>query len=184
MAFLFLKVPHETARLLHDVEVPGEKSHIEEMHITLLYLGKGIPFINIAKAMMVCHEVLEHQQPFLMRISKISTFPENPDDGVPIICPVESPELMIFQKTLANEFNKFGLEYDKKFPDFKPHVTLAYDKNSDFKESPLPMPMIWAAQSMSIWGGDRGDGPAEINMPFTLTKISKAAAKITQIGWV
>jgi 2'-5' RNA ligase len=184
MGFLFLKVPHETARLLQTVEVPGNKQPIDEMHITLLYMGKGQSIIDVAKAMVAAYEVTSKQPPFLASVKQISSFPANPDDGVPIICPVESPELVTFRANLAAQFDRLGLNYSKKY-EYHPHVTISYitdpEKQKETHSAPLPQPISWLISDMSIWSGDRGEGPAAISMPFTLKPLAQIAARIAGV---
>ena len=180
MAFLFIKVPHETARLFSDIEVPGEKQPIDEMHITLCYLGKGVSTVDVAKAMVVAHTISSHQAPFSVSVKEISSFPANPDDGVPIICPIQSPELLQFRAKLAAAFDQYGIEYSKKY-EYRPHMTLAYvtDPKQQSMTYNAPMSQVtWPVQEISLWGGDKGEGVVAISLPFKLDPLAKMAARL------
>jgi 2'-5' RNA ligase len=95
MAFLGIRIPHETGRLLSKIEVPGEKTSTSEMHITLLYLGDEWPISEISKAMEAAFDIVSKTKPFTAEMNKVSHFPKNPhdQDKYPIITRVESKEL-------------------------------------------------------------------------------------------
>lgn len=93
MAFLGLKVPHETVRLLGQIKVEGEKVDLSEMHITLMYLGKGLPIEAITAATEVAFAVTSKTRPFTVRTELVTSFPRNPDAGIPIIARIESDAL-------------------------------------------------------------------------------------------
>lgn len=183
MAFVGLKVPHDAARLLEAVEVPGERLSASDMHITILYLGKKLPIVQVAKAMVACNEVTKGQVPFELGLSEVSSFSKNPDDGFPVICPVESPALHAFRDALKARFKSLGVPFNEKFPEYKPHVTMGYVKDvpegADFAyAAPLPGPLSFTAMELTIWGGDKGDGQVHIGLPFVLSPIEKMASRV------
>lgn len=173
MAFLGLQVPHETGRLLSEIDVPGERESVESFHITLLYLGEKVPMETVAKAMVVTEGVTASTTPFTVRTRLVTCFPKN-EAGVPIICRVESDALHEFRAELAAAFDREGIEYSKRFPEYKPHVTLAYSDELIFDES---IPTVeWGAHESVLWAGDRADGRLTITFPFSLH-----APKVTSI---
>jgi 2'-5' RNA ligase len=186
VAFIGLRVPHDAARLLEAIEVPGERLSASDMHITILYLGKNVPVIQIAKAMVVAAQATSQQVPFNIMLSNINSFPRNAEDGYPIICPVDSPELHSFRNSLKESFQKYRVPFVDNWPEFKPHITLSYlkdvEEDTDFKlDQPLPGPLSFTALELTIWGGDKGDGKIHVGLPFVLSPIARAAARVAKI---
>lgn len=165
MAFLGITVPHETARLLSEIEVPGDPEPPDQFHITLLYLGDNIPMATIAEAMKATYEVTSDTRPFSVKTELLTCFPGG-EDGVPVICKIESPALMVFRARLAEAFDQAGIEYSKRFPEFKPHMTLAYAPEP-IVEQVIP-PVEWGAHGAVLWAGDKADGRLTITFPFSL----------------
>jgi len=165
MSFIGLKCPHEVGRLLHAVEVPGSKVPIDSYHVTLLYLGKDVPIEMIGKAIVAATEVAAASKPFRCTLTHATCFPKN-EDGVPVICPVTSPELHDLNTTLKAAFDAAGVEYSNKYPEYKPHLTLSYAEETiedqDFG------PLEWSAYEMVLWGGDAGDDRLATNFPFAM----------------
>jgi len=165
MAMIGLRVPADAARLLASVDVPGEKIQRHHAHVTIHMLGDDVPMEQIGKAIIAAHSVAEKTVPFRVAINSVSTFKAG-NNGVPVICPVFSPELHELHENLKAAFDAAGVEYSKKWPEFKPHVTLSY--------SPEPMkdqalgPLEWSAYEMILWGGDEDDQRLSVNLPFSL----------------
>ena len=177
MAFIGIKVPHEVSRLLSQIEVPGDPVPRDEKHITCVYFGSNVPIDRISKAIVVAYEVAARTKPIQLLIEEVICFPKG-DDGVPIIGSVSSLELMAFQEDLCNSLDKAKIEYSKKFPEYKPHVCLAY------AEEPIkPMavgPFEWAAYEMVLWGGDSGDDKIFITLPFSMPGKEALYRKLVQ----
>ncbi len=177
MAFIGLKVPNEVGRLLSRIEVPGESEDRSNLHITAVYFGSNVPIDRISKAIVVAYEVASRTKPIQLLIEEVTCFPKG-DDGVPIIGSVVSPELMKFQEDLCKSLDKAKVEYSKKFPEYKPHVCLAY------AEEPIePMavgPFEWAAYEMVLWGGDSGDDKIFITLPFSMPGKEALYRKLVQ----
>lgn len=164
MAFLGLAVPHETARLLSKIDAPGKREPVDAYHITLLYLGKDVPMSEITKAIAAAYEVAATTRPFTVRTNLRTTFPGN-EDGVPVICRVQSDDLMVFRARLAAAFDQEGVSYSKRF-EYNPHMTLSY------ADAPVPdqeFPLVeWGAHEMVLWAGDQSDDKMTVTFPFTL----------------
>lgn len=180
MAFIGLKVPHETARLLESIEVPGERLASSEMHVTILYLGKDLPIETVAQAMVAAFNVASQTNPFICGMKDVSSFPENPDDGIPIIFPVLSAGLHEFRALLLQELVKLKVPFSNKYPDYKPHVTASYvsDGSLTAYASPMPGPLTWTASEVIIWGGNKSDEVVSIHLPFVLGSIERIARRI------
>jgi 2'-5' RNA ligase len=171
VALIGLKVPHETGRLLTSVDVPGERHSPSDMHVTILFPGKGWTELDAAKAMMVAYQVAQRFHPFIVYADRVASFPSNPNDGVPIICPLISPHLHALKAALESRFDAAGIEYSKKWPEYKPHVTMAYLKDAGpgiTYEEKLPGLCAWVASELMIWAGDDMDDKMIITIPFVL----------------
>jgi 2'-5' RNA ligase len=174
MAALMLCVPDETARILHEIPVPGEPER-HDPHITVMYLGKDIPISMISKMLPVIYEVTSKANPFSVATSHVSYFPAG-DNGVPIIAKIVSPPLHRFRDDLVKAFDDNKLPYDNKFPVYKPHTTLAFDPNPKTTFD-LDIPEIsWGAHELVLWGSNRGTGRLVIKFPLSLPQ-GKAASK-------
>lgn len=177
MSLLSLKVPRDVARLLGQLEVPGEKSAVDAAHITLVYLGKGTPIAEVARAIEPIFEVTSQTRPFTVRTSLVTSFPGG-DDGIPVIARIESPELHAFQGRLVAALKAAGIEYNDKWPEYKPHVTLAYIQDERPAPEDYDFPAIeWGVAEMAFWGGDDGDDGLAVTFPFSLAKAREARYK-------
>lgn len=156
MAYISFMVPPEAAAELSKLYTEGDLSPPEEMHVTLAFLSKSTPPSQVLRAIAACQVVASTSAPILMHAALLTSFPPNPDhrDGVPVIVRVVSDALHSFQARLLAELDKFGVEYSKKFPEYKPHVTLSHTHSS---ERPTPMkvgPVSWTSDTVMVWGGE------------------------------
>lgn len=168
MAIITIPIHHECARLLHDIDVPGIKTDTSQLHITLLALGDDIPIHILAKAMVVVHEVVQQSEPFQVRISNISSFPVIEGNAVPIIAPIQCQAITDLNKSLKRLFNKSKIQYDKRFPKFRPHITLSRCEEA-IKRTRIE-PIEWSVQELVLWGGTDGDDRVFITFPLTIRK--------------
>jgi 2'-5' RNA ligase len=176
MAFLGIRVPHETGRLLAKVDAPGEKTSVSEMHITLLHLGDNWPVAELCKALEPTYNVVSETQPFLVSMKKMTHFSKGPnsDDKFPIISRVESKELHNFRDEIAKAFDKEKIEFSKLHKDYKPHITLAYsDEEPDDVEFEHPVEFV--VQEIVLWGGDHGDDRIFVTFPLAGPEKTKNA---------
>lgn len=190
MAFLGLKCPPETARILSEIALGEgiEKQAPSSMHTTMIYLGKEVPIEKIAQCIPVIFSVVSQTKPFTVATSRVTTFPPNPDDGVPVIAPIESNELHDFRKAICAAFDQAGVEYNKKYPDYKPHLTLGYAKDPLVHADnavDLQIPTVeWGAHELVLWGGDSGDNRLIVTFPLsvatTKTAMHRAFVQLAQ----
>lgn len=173
MAALMFSIPEETARILKEISVPGTPD-ASASHITVVYLGDDVPIERIGELLPVLYEVTSKTLPFSVSTDRISTFPPG-KDGVPVIARVQSPELHAFRAALCEAMDAAGLEYDNKFPVYKPHVTVAYAKDRELRFE-LEFPEVsWAAHELLLWGSNRGSGRLVVKFPLSLP-IGKIAS--------
>jgi 2'-5' RNA ligase len=163
MAFIGFRVPAETAQLFKSIDVPGDRENFH--HITILNFGDTMSIEDIGLGLEVAYDVISEMQPFKVKTNKITCFPGG-DDGVPIICPVESEELHELWEKLGEAFDEAGISFSKKFPVYKPHVTLSFAPEPIDDRS---IPTIeWGAHELVLWGGDGGDRGIAVHIPFSL----------------
>lgn len=171
MAMIAIRVPHDTARMLEKLagSVSGDSQTASEMHVTLIYLGDDVSIGTLSKVMLACNSVTSKTTPFSLSVDKIDSF-EPGKNGTPVILPIVSNELHALHKAVSEALDAAEVEYSKKWPEFKPHVTLSYVdgmKGSGF----FPSPITWGAFELSIYGDNHGDGGISIAMPFELPSI-------------
>lgn len=133
MAMIAVPVPREIGRLFRSIEVPGERDPSD--HITMFYLGDNLSVDKLVRIIPVVFKVAESLEPFLVTCRKITTFPKNDDrhssdgtNGYPVIAPVESKQLHELRTKIKRAFDSKGIDYNNKYPDYQPHVTLSYSK--------------------------------------------------------
>ncbi len=164
MAFIGIKIPKAVANDLSRIKVPGDHISTDEMHITLLFLGDDVSMPSVLKAVTACYMMTKRWAPFRVGIRHATCFPGSPDGKTPIIASVLSLELHRLQAALRKSLDFMKLDYSKKFPDFKPHVTLSYS------DQPIPIiqisPIVWKVGELVIWGGDEGSERIAITLPL------------------
>ena len=174
MALIGLRVPPETSRLLGGIEVPGQREAEASFHITMFYLGEGLPIEDIAEVLKVTFRVVQDQGPFTVRTSLLTCFPEG-EDGVPVICQIESEALHALRSRLRDGLKAEGLFFSDKHPTYRPHVTLAYAE-APVADQRLPT-VEWGVHELVLWGGDRGDRRLTVTFPFSLDLTQKVAKR-------
>lgn len=152
MAFVWIPVPAQVSSKFLELTNEEKKTDHAEMHVTVFFLGKNTDRKQLLLAVEACSNVAEKFQPFSVIGAMLSSFPENPDhkSGVPIIVRLISNDLMMLREHLRLEFKKLGVEYDTKFLDYKPHVTIAY---GSIQLNPKPIdPIKWENSKIVISG--------------------------------
>lgn len=172
MAFIGFRVPEVTSRLYSAIDVPGERETFH--HITVLNLGKEMDSAAIGEAFEVANEVVRSWKPFTVRTARVSCFPAG-DDGTPIICPVDSDELHELWEQLRDAFDAAEVPFSKKFPVYKPHVTLSYSPEP-IEDRRITPPIEWGAHELVLWGGSAKDLGVTVHMPFSLRAASITAS--------
>lgn len=162
MAMLSIKVPKHISETLYELVRIGDKSYPEEMHITLFCFDGELSINKVLLITNICYEVCQNVKQFMAGSCVVTSFPKNGNS--PVIARVISPGLHELRRTLEEKFNKHGVEYSKKFPDFKPHVTLTYtDKlfeNIKFDT------VKWNVNGLLINAGYGVEDVMTVNIPF------------------
>lgn len=168
MALLCLKLPSEPARLLSEIKVPGEKVPTDEKHVSLIYLGKELELEAILLAIQVTYQVVTSWSPFLLTTRWVTTFSPTDKGTVPVIARVESEDLFELQEALREAFDEEGVPYSKKWPEYKPHVTLSYAPVEEAPDDLIIKPVQWSCTDVVLWGGDEGENDIVTRFPLSL----------------
>ncbi len=165
MAFIGVKVPAEAAEELSKIQVPGDSTSTEDMHVTLIYLGKNVPIPEVLQAILACYMTTKRCAPFTCQVQSISSFPKSSDSGIPIIAQVICPELHKLHDLLVNSMNLLEIEFSDKHPKYIPHVTLAYS-DQEMRNAMKIKPISWLVKELVIWGGDHGVERIAVSLPL------------------
>lgn len=169
-----LKIPDEISEKLFKISVPGKKFSKEEMHITMFYFKNKLSIKDILKIVQIMYNVINKFNSVSIKGTTISTF-EKGDDGVPIIIPIVSEELLDIRKKMAKELDDENLSYSKKWPEFKPHLTLSFS-TKEMEDKKLDKNISWKASEVVLWAGDWQTDPGIlVSIPIT-KKASKFEA--------
>lgn len=163
-----------------DIDDFGDKEPSDFFHITMIHLGDEIPIETLAKTVAPVLAATIGVKPFIVSTSHVATFPPHPEKNtVPIICLIDSPDLHDLRAKIAQALDSAGIEYSKKFPEYRPHVTLGYSPdplvNADGFDIHLPAPVQWVAHEVVLWGGDKGSNRVVVTFPLSLG-MDKAAS--------
>lgn len=154
MAYLSFKVPFEAAEKLSGLYADGDVTDPADMHITVAFLSKNMPPEQVIRAIAACYSVARMTAPFAVHAALLTSFPPNPSyrEGVPVIVRVLSDALHSFQARVCSELDRFGVEYSRLHPEYKPHVTLSHGPE---RVAPQKIePVSWICSHLMIWGGD------------------------------
>ena len=182
MSFIGIEVPHSTARLFGEIDVPGDREPVSSMHITVVYIGSETSIDVLAEAVKATYAVTAMTRPFTVRASRVTCFPANPDykDGHPIIARIESDPLHEFREALVAALDTAGVDYNKQFPVYKPHVTLSHAPE-EIEEFRIPT-IEWGAHEVVMWGGDNGDDRLTVTFPLALTPAETTAEMAQRVA--
>jgi RNA 2',3'-cyclic 3'-phosphodiesterase len=170
MAFIGVKIPTPVAVELSKIKVPGTRVSQEEMHVTLLHLGNNVPIPEVLQATLACYLMAKKWKSFKIGVKRVTSFPAG-DDGVPVIARVLCPNLHKLHGELEKSLDAMEIPYSKKFPEFKPHVTLSYSPE-DVKDIEID-PIMWMVDELVIWGGDEGEERIAITLPLGESRSSQ-----------
>lgn len=154
MAIIALEVPRGVGQYLQRLDVPGAKTPIDEMHVTIVQMDVDLSPIDVANIAGVVAELTNTMRAFEVSLHSLSQFPQN-DHGVPVICPVVSEGLMLFQSRLVETLDRAGIEFSKKFPVYKPHVTVSWAQES-IAAAALVRPIKWMTREIVLWPTHNG----------------------------
>jgi 2'-5' RNA ligase len=110
------KIKDAAAKLIPDADL-ADKGREEEPHVTVLYGLEGEDPKEVA-------DLLKGEKPIKAKIQGVSIFPAKEAGDYDVVkLDIDSPDLRRLNTKL-----KQNLPYTSDYPDYKPHVTLAYVK--------------------------------------------------------
>jgi 2'-5' RNA ligase len=176
--WLGFRVPSDTSRVLSTIDVPGQREDKGSLHTTLIYMG-DTTLTDFCRTVEVAFQVISKTKPFTLKTDTVISFSKG-DDGVPIVCKVESEELQAFHAQMAQALDDAGIEYNKKWPIYKPHVCLSY---ADETIPDMKIPTIeWGAHSLEMWLGHNG-AMASVQLPIGLKGRLAHRNSLTSAGF-
>lgn len=180
MAALMLTVPSQAHAGLKVLPVPLE----DDPHVTIVYLGDDVPVETLGELVPTIYGVASSVNPFSVSTQTVSTFPEGAN-GVPIIALVDAPALHQLKDQLCAALDSVGYEYETKFPEYKPHITLTYGPSHVAGLSTQISPVSWRATDVWLWGANRGTGELMMKFPFEgrMTQAAHARALVKLASW-
>ena len=163
MAYLYVPAPSPTfAR----VPAPGKRE--PESHVTLVYLGKQELTVEQAFDIVRAIDPVVRACPKLtLRTRRVFSFPANPEDGFPIVMSVEGAELPHLRQEICRALDRASVPYDRKFPVYRPHVTLAYAEQA-VEQHDLEEPIVWTAEAVELSTGTKDSEPLIVRFALPL----------------
>ncbi len=163
-----LQVPEEAVRNLLKLSVPGKKVSEDSYHITMFYFEKDLNIDNILKVTKCLYESVRSLDSFSIKGAKVINFPKG-EDGYPIVVKVESEDLLELRKKIAKKLGGLDIKYSKKFPEYKPHITLSYSPKEAEEKS---VSIKWKASEITLWGGNHHEEQLMVDVPFRFGKTA------------
>jgi 2'-5' RNA ligase len=180
MAFLGISIKNDTGRLFQNLDIPGVKEGLSDLHITLVCFEDDWAIEKLSKALEAVYDVVADVKPFSVKVDKISCFPMREGKKCPIIAKVTSDELQDLNKKIKKEFDKRDIAYDKKFKEYNPHITLSYadEEIKDSKIDTIEVPV----HEINLLGGNKGENNIFITFPLRSIEMKKNASLINSIN--
>lgn len=157
MAILCLTVDNkDICKKLNEIAVPGQKLDINKYHTTLFYMPQ-LKIEQVSQLLELTFNFLKDEHAFNADHREVTTFKTN-KDGIPIIIPVISEYLHDWRTRLGQALDAAEISYDKKFPQFNPHVTLSYSHNKKDRDFHyiIPNPIEIHHNTVTYFGSHTG----------------------------
>lgn len=147
---LFIPLPRELADKFPSLG----KEDPSPSHVTFLYVGDVKDRKQQEKLVEVLRESLRKWWPRVTAtLDKLEYF-DHPDEDrrVPHVSVKFDKDMSGFLKRVQQEVIEAGFDLDVRFPEFKPHVTLAYMPGMDAKYEGEVPEGEWEFDTMEVWG--------------------------------
>lgn len=147
---LFIPLPKKLAKRFPSL---GEDDP-SPSHVTFLYIGDVKEADKQDKLVELLRECLRKWWPGAKAtLDKLEYFDHHDKDRrVPYVSVKFDKDLSGFQKRVQQELRDAGFEINDKFPEFKPHVTLAYMPGLDAVWKGNVPKGSWEFDEMEVWG--------------------------------
>jgi len=173
MSMIALKIPLNISDKLSEIKVDGKKESPEEYHITMFYFEGKLKIDDVCKITKTMNSILGRFSPPKISFKEVSFFPKG-EDGFPVIVPILSDDLIEIRKSLAKAFDKEKINYSKEWPEFKPHLTLAYSKKEPTNQKIDKS--SWNATELVLYAGDKFEFSKFENGMFIFMPFGKKAS--------
>ncbi|WP_433357727.1 2'-5' RNA ligase family protein (plasmid) [Microtetraspora malaysiensis] len=140
-----------------DLAVP-DGLPVEELHITLAYLGKGLDEGTLSDAAVVAEQVAAEFGTLAGTVGGVGAFPPG-DDGVPMFATVDVPGLEVLRQRLVDALTEAGVPVMSNHG-YTPHVTLRYAQPGDELPDPAdPIEVEFATITLATDNDDQQEFP-------------------------
>ncbi len=164
-----IECPENVSSIIKDIELSGKclKKELHH-HITCFYFKDDIEMEKILKIIPIVYDITSKVKPFIISSSKYTSFPKG-KYGYPIIAQIKSKELVKLRNDIKKAFNDNDIEFDQKFPNFIPHLTIEYNKDeiNDGKFNEV----AWQVNNIKLYCGDKNK--EQMLVEFTFGNIIK-----------
>lgn len=110
------------------IAIPGGEPE-SEIHLTILYLGAVDDFTIEQQRTIIgtVTEVVQSRKPIQGRVNGVGRFLEPNDDGLtPVWLGGDFVGLRELRDDLKAALNQAGIEWEEKYPDYQPHITIGW----------------------------------------------------------
>jgi 2'-5' RNA ligase len=147
---LFIIAPDYIANQFPKEGRAGEDS--SPAHITLLYIG-SLPAAFEPRMKEVLEDICDNTKRFTVALGSPRTFK---NDKIVLHSPIKSKKLKALHEIIKAKFHLAQIPFDNKFPEFKPHMTIAYceDKKQLELYKDVNPQGEWVVDSIWLWGTD------------------------------
>ena len=147
---LFIPLPKNLAKKFPSL---GQED-TSPSHVTFLYIGEYKDCAKQSELVRVLKDVCRRWWPVCQAVlGDVDYFDHHDKDRrVPHVCVDFDKDLSGFRQRVKQEITDAGLEVGDKFPEYKPHVTLAYMPGMDGEWKGKIPKGRWDFDKMEVWG--------------------------------
>lgn len=139
----------------------------EELHITLVYIGKNLSEETCSKIEAVLDSVCSEHEPLHCKMQGLGVFDHEDDGGRPFYSSIDAVGMAKLRTDLVEALEDSGVDIEHKY-DFTPHMTLGYI-DPDLIDIAAGSPGVeWENDTVVFMNGDK-------HVDFKLGAMSKEA---------
>lgn len=157
MAFIYCPVPKEITNLLFSMDVPGRKESPEDAHITLVYFDEDMTDDTERRIQSCLQSFYKVWPSGVVSTNKLTCFDK--PGNIPVIFEIDGTYIHKLKNAICYCLDRMGISYSRKFPDFKPHITISYAETTP--EEIEFDPLSWEIECVSF-----GSGTSSFNKTF------------------
>lgn len=162
---LSIPIPVNISHLLQEIKVPGDIAVKDPSDHCTLFFFSEFDMDDVLKIIPVVSEAVENIKSFNISVDHYSSFPAEKE--IPIICEIKSKELVKMRNKIKKALDDNDIKYSTKFKNYKPHVTLQYNKENQkgkFDE------IIWPVKNIALYCGDSNKEKLYVEFEFGSNK--------------